>query len=150
MAHVRTQIRDAIEVALASLATPQAVYIERKHRLSHDLLPAVVVSLMDDEAQSDQTTMGDPYEVETDQSFLVELHASAPTGREAAETIDQMDLEVEAALSLDLSLGGLLQNITPAGSQYADSVDQDRVTAVRAVAYLATWRHMFGAADSPE
>lgn len=153
MAHVRTQLRDAVMTALAGLVTPLAVYSERRHNLSPELLPAVIVYLTQAEESDDLQTMqagSVMFHVETEQTLLVELHASDADGQSVCETIDQMELEVEQALAADVSLGGLAEIVAPAGSSIETSVDQDRVIAVRAVSYTIPWRRVFGDADTAE
>lgn len=136
--------------ALGSLVTPQTVEAERRHRLSPDLLPAVLVYLTGSEYQEDLSIMGRPYEVESSQTLSVELHAAGGDGKTVSETIDQLELEVEQALGADTTLGGLLENLIPSASEVESSVEQENVIAVRAVTYIAMWRHAFGAPDTPE
>lgn len=150
MPHVRTQIRDAIETALSSLVVTQTVFIERKLRVSASDFPAVAVEMSGDETEADMTVMGSPFVVETSQAVMIEFHANGPDGKAVSETIDAMQLEVEAALAADLTLGGILENLVPVGSQVEYSTDQDTVVGVRAAIYNAIWRSAFGSPDTPE
>lgn len=136
--------------ALGALATPVTVEAERRHRLSPDLLPAVLVYLTGAEDQSDMMVTGSPYVVESLQTVSIEIHAAGGDGKTVADTIDQVELEVEAALAADTTLGGILENLTPTGSEIESSVEQEHVIAVRAVQYSAIWRHAFGTPDTPE
>lgn len=150
MAHIRTQLRDGLEAQLTGLATPNVILYEFRHRVDVSDMPAVLVSLTNTEPQPGEFTMGNPYEIENQQTVLIEMHATASTGRECMETLDQLELEVEAALASDLTVGGILENIWPGTSELEVNVDQDIVAAVRSNSYIAIWRAQFGAADTPE
>jgi len=150
MPHIRTQLRDGLETQLTGLATPNVVLFEFRHRVDVADMPAVLVSLTNTEPQIGEFTMGSPYEVENQQTVLIEMHATAPTGRACMETLDQLELEIEAALASDLTVGNLLENLWPGTSELEVNVDQDIVAGVRSVSYLAIWRAQFGAADIPE
>ena len=151
MAHLRTQVRNALETALSGLATPVSVLFEFRHRLEAENLPAVLVSLTGTEAQPGEASMGDPaWRVESQQTVMVELHSMQSTGHECMEELDQMELEVEAAMAADTTLGGIIEKIESSGSEVDVNVDQDITAAVRAVTYIATWRADFGAPDTPE
>lgn len=150
MPHIRTQLRDNLETQLSGLVTPQSVLFEFRQRLDVKDMPAVLVSLTSTEAQPGSFTMGNNYEVEQIQTVVVELHATAATGPEVAQILDQLDFEVEQALGTDLSVGGVLENIWPGSSDLEVNVDQDIVAGVRTISYQAIWRAKFGAADTPE
>lgn len=150
MAHIRTQVRDAVETALTGLATPLALHMEARRRLGTEDMPALVVGLTDSEPSDDLRSMGSPYTVETSQTLLVEMFADDASARVAAQTVDQMELEVEAALAADVTLGGILENIEPLGSTVEVNSDQTRVIYLRAVTYRLTWRAGFGTPDVPE
>lgn len=149
--HNRTAIRNAVVALLTTGVTSAAVASERRNRIDSTIRPLCIVALGDDAYSADEMAMGQPaYDVEHAQTVTIEIHVDAATGAECAEEIDQIELEVEAALASDLELGGLVENIVPAGSEMETSTDQDRVIAVRSVAYVAPWRCTFGAPDTPE
>lgn len=150
MPHVRTSIRDAAEAALAALVTPQTVAVERRFPFDIASLPAVNITLMGSEAQPDQTAMGNIYDVETDEALTIEIHAGGMDAKTVCEQIDQIELEIESALAVDVTLGGIVENLVPNGSAFEGSVDQELFLGSRAVSYIAIWRHKFGAADQPE
>jgi hypothetical protein len=137
--------------ALSGLTTPVLVQAERRHRLDATEVPAVLVSTTEDATQPGERSMGTgPYDMETDQNISIELHAQGTDGETVAETLDQLDLEVEQALAADISLGGILEILTQSESAVEFNADQDVVLGVRVVTYVATWRHTFGDADTPE
>ena len=148
--HGRAQIRAAIAAALSSLATPVTVRVEARRRLDPVTdLPAVIVGMGEDTANADMRAMG-PYVVERTQNVMVELHATGADGDTIAGVLDQMDLEVEAALAADLTLGGITEIIEPVTSVAEWTDDQDTLLGSRLVTYAVIWRHDFGAPDVPE
>ena len=147
--HIRTQVRDAIEAALSGLVNATA-YMERKHRMDAGLLPAVLVYLTDCEPQDDMRATTGPFTTETVQTLVCELHAEGVDGKSVAEAIDAMESEVETALAGDAALMALIEILEPAGSQIEMNSEQDRVLGVRSVSYNVTWRHVFGAPETPE
>ena len=112
--------------------------------------PLVIVSLGEDTQDTGLATMGDPiYDVEHAQALDCEIHVEAADGDSCAKAIDQIELEIEAALASDLTLGGICEIIYPAGSELEMLTEQDRVIAVGSVAYVVPWRCPFGAPDPP-
>ena len=151
MAHNRTQIRDAVVTLLQATVTSATIYSERRNRIDSVMRPLCIVSMGSDDPDVSQRAMGQPtYMVEHAQVMTVEIHTEATDGQIAAEAIDQIQLEVEGALASDLSLGGLVEMIEPAGSELEMLTDQDRVIAVRSVNYSLPWRAKFGTPDEPE
>lgn len=154
--HVRTLIRNAVSTALSGLATPATVLTEPHRRIAPDDLPAVLMSVTDDEPQPDRMTMGSPqYEMERTQAVSIELHAGGSDGQTIAETIDQMDLEVEQAIAASSvspspALGGFAEIVSMTESTIEWNSDQDYILAARTVVYSVAWRHVFGAPDAPE
>ena len=149
MAHGREQIRNAVAVALGAV-TSGTVYMERANRLEPSDLPGILVYMGDDTQQAGERAMGSMYDVEVDQTILVELHAAGATGVDVALAIDAMDEDVEQLLAGDSALNGLLDILVRESSTMTMSTEQDRVIALRAVTYVATWRHVFGAPETPE
>ena len=147
--HARAQLRAAIATALSGLATPLAVYTERSHRLGPENLPAVLYSLTSDTAQADQRGMGAPT-VERDQILAVELHAAGPDGETVADTIDELEVEVEAALVAAWPGWGILEDFNAQDSEIEMNADQEQILGVRTTQYVLTWRAPLGSPDNPE
>lgn len=151
MAHNRSQIRDAVVGLLTASVSSATIYSERRNRIDSTMRPLVIVSLGTDDPDASRRAMGQPvYQVEHAQVLTVEIHTEAADGQVAAEAVDQIQLEIEGALASDLSLGGLVEIIEPAGSELEMLTDQDRVIAVRSCNYVLPWRAEFGAPDTPE
>ena len=148
--HARAQLRAAIATALSGLATPLAVYTERSHRLGPENLPAILFSLTGDTAQADQRGMGAPMDVERDQTLALEFHAAGPDGATVADTLDQLELEAEAALEAAWSAWGILEQFAPQDSEIEMNSDQEQILGVRTTQYVLTWRAPMGAPDNPE
>ena len=144
-------MRDAIVALIKTGVTSATTYSERRHRIDSSLRPLVIVSLGEDTADTGEASMGDPlYSVEHIQSVVCEIHVEAADGQVCAEAIDQIELEIESALSSDITLGGLCEIIYPVASELEMQTEQDRVIAVRSVAYAVPWRSAFGSPDTPE
>lgn len=149
--HNRTAIRESLLTLLSTMATPSAVYAERRHRIGSAMRPLVIFSLGETTPEPGEMAMGGTaYVVEHVQTITLELHAEGADGDAVADTIDQMELEAEQLLASDLTLGGLVEMIYPGTSQLEMSDDQDRVIGVRSVTYTVPWRAVFGAPDTPE
>lgn len=147
--HIRGQVRAAISAALTDIMTSGSVYTERANRLGADDLPALLIYMADETAENDQRGMG-PYVVETSQSVTLELHAAGDDGAAVHTAIDAMDSESEALLAADAPLAALLELLERQSSTVEMNTDQDRVYGLRTVTYVATWRHVFGAPETPE
>jgi len=151
VAHNRTAIRDAVVSLLKAGVTSATTYSERRQRIDSTLRPLVIVSLGEDVQDIGQAAMGQPvYEIQHDQVLTCEIHVEAAEGQECAEAIDQIELEIEAALASDMTLGGICEVIYPAASELEMQTEQDRVIAVRSVNYTIPWRCAFGSPDTPE
>jgi len=152
--HNRQAIRDALAIALAGVSA--TLYVEPRRRVDVESLPAVMVSLGDDEADEDESAMaaaGSTWTVEHRQNVNIEIMGSGvgdTAGRTVADAIDDLEVEIEAAVAADTTLGGICEIIAPAGSTYETNADGETVIAVRTVAYLAIWRAVFGSPDTPE
>lgn len=105
MAHVRKQIRDALETLLTGLTTTGSnVEANRVYEVQSDKLPALNIIVGEEDISRD--TQGG-----TLQRFavvVVECYAAATTGLD--DTLDQIVAEVETAVGSDPLLGGLLNH----------------------------------------
>ena len=88
--------------------------------------------------------------LEREQTVTLELHAAGSDGEQIAGTVDQMDLEVEAALAVDQTLGGIALFIQRGESSIEWTDDQDTLYAARTTPYVVHWRADFGTPDLPE
>ena len=105
MAHIRTQVRDAVVAALTGLPTTgPRVFVMRTYPLDHERLPALLIYVLDE--QSMPAEMGDAREIERQMSVTIEAIAD---GKGFDEELDKIAVEVEKALTLSAGLGGILK-----------------------------------------
>lgn len=150
MPHIRTQLRNAVEAAFSSLSHPSTVSTERQHRLDAGMLPAVVFYITSAEPQDESRSMTGAYTVEMAHTLAVEMHADGVDGKTVAESLDQMDLEVEAVIAQDTGIMSVAEIVEVGGSEIEWNTEQDRVLGMRSTSYILTTRHQFGAPDTPE
>lgn len=86
--HCRKQIRDAIESALAGMATVQSIQTGRVHPLDSDLLPAVLI-FTNEEVVEDLNKAGDGTRNLT---VAIEAHTQ---GANVVDTLDAIAAEAE-------------------------------------------------------
>ncbi|MDH4229666.1 MAG: phage minor tail U family protein [Nitrospirota bacterium] len=80
MPHVRTQIRNAVTMALAGLASTGAnVHPSRVWILQQTDLPALLVYAVSDQVDEEQLTIGRPRKLTRDLSLVVEARAAGIT-----------------------------------------------------------------------
>lgn len=102
MTHARKQIRDALVTRVTGLATTGArVYAHRYHEFNDDELPGLRVYADGEEKLGEY--MGGRQQRRT--TFVVEACAKVLATLE--DTLDQIALEVEAAIGAENTLGGL-------------------------------------------
>lgn len=103
-AHVRTQIRLAAKAALTGLATTGAsVHVNRSARLSLRQLPALVLTVEDEEVEP----IGASSMLMRQLAVAVDGYASVSSGVD--DLLDQIGKEVEIALVAAGTLGGLIK-----------------------------------------
>lgn len=106
MAHARKQIRDAVAVLLTDLATTgRRVFPSRVYSLDEDDLPSLSVFTVDtgnDEVVS-KITLGNPPRFHRTCPLTIEGHAIVDDNID--DTLDQISLEVEVAMSAPLTIG---------------------------------------------
>ena len=107
MAHLRTQIRDRIVTVLTGLATTGAgVYKSRVFAVSSDNLPCILVYTGDE--VSEPVNMSGDRRYERTVTVKVEALTMGVDGHD--DQLDQIGLEVEAAINADVELNGLAED----------------------------------------
>lgn len=118
MAHIRTQVRDGVEAALKDLpSTQNRVFVTRTYPLDHRRLPALLVYVLDE--RSEPVEMGPGRDMERQMSVTIEAIAD---GKGYDDELDQIALEIEAALAQSNYLGGLVKEL------YLQSTNLDLAT----------------------
>ncbi|KZK82411.1 hypothetical protein PsAD46_03539 [Pseudovibrio sp. Ad46] len=122
MAHIRTQVRDAVEAALKGLpSTEDRCFVTRTFPLDHKRLPALLVYVLDE--QSQPAEMGADRDIERQMSVTVEATAD---GKGFDDELDQIAVEVETALAGSGFLGGLVKELYLQSTNLDIAVRRDR------------------------
>ncbi|KZL21122.1 hypothetical protein PsAD2_00406 [Pseudovibrio axinellae] len=122
MAHIRTQVRDAVEAALKGLpSTAERVFVTRTYPLEHKRLPALLIYILDE--QSQPAEMGPGRDIERQMSITVEAIAD---GRGFDDELDQIAVEVEGALAGSHYLNGLVKELYLQSSNLNLATGRDR------------------------
>lgn len=107
MAHVRQQIRDQVVTLLTGLSTTGShVYKHRYYPMSETSLPGIII-YTEDESQTYQT-MGADRTIQYELTLRVEAFVKAVADYD--DTLDDISLEVQNALTADRTLNGLAKD----------------------------------------
>lgn len=116
--HVRTQIRDAVVMALTGLATTGSrVYAGRARPVAADSDPYLLIYAT--EERSEVEAMGADPVILRELTLAVEGRALASEAAALEETLDRIALEVEPAVVRDSSLGGRTREVTLTATRVA-------------------------------
>ena len=127
MAHVRKQIRDAIVTALTGLTTTVSnVFRSRIYPLEQTKLPGICIFTRSEAVEFDTLTMARSINRVLD--VQVEAYVSATANYD--NTLDQIAVEVEEALSADVTFGGLAKDTQVTAFEADFSGDGEQPVAV--------------------
>jgi len=127
MAHVRKQIRDAIVTALTGLTTTGSnVFRSRIYPLEQTKLPGICIFTRSEAVEFDTLTMARSINRVLD--VQVEAYVSATANYD--NTLDQIAVEVEEALSADVTFGGLAKDTQVTAFEADFSGDGEQPVAV--------------------
>lgn len=108
MAHIRTQLRDALKTRLTGLATTGArVFANRFEKISDAELPAL--EIMNDSEQIVSRSIGSqaaPHARSEMRTVSFVVRAMVKTNTAPDDALDQICLEVEKAVASDIFFGG--------------------------------------------
>lgn len=109
MAHVRAQIRAKLVAVLSGLATTGAnVYANRKELVPASNLPAVFIMNDNDEIKARAIgSQAAPHARNEMSTVMMKIQAAAKATAGLDDTLDEICLEVQKAISADIFLGGL-------------------------------------------
>lgn len=131
MSHLHTQIRGAVVTALTGLATTgPRVYANRLMQLPDALQPTLVVTL--DEESAEGILIHAPQTYQRRLALVVAAYAKASAGLD--DTLDQIGLEVENALSGGINVGGRTLDLNYTGMTFDDELS-DQSTGVRRMTF---------------
>ncbi len=107
MAHMRKQIRDAVITLCTGLSTTGTkIFNHRVYPLGSNKLPGLCVYSQDE--NTIYQSISPPRSVMRTLNVVVESYVKSTTGYD--DTIDQIALEVEKAITADVTLGGLAKD----------------------------------------
>jgi len=139
MAHVRTQIRNAIAASLDGLTTTASNVVASRIKPERDF-PSLSVYTVDEDNEFE--TMGSPRGEKRDLEVIIEAHVEAVTGFD-----DQLDLicqEIEEQLAGDASLkiknGGLLYDLYLSRTSIDLLKETATPTGIAKLQYFAEYR----------
>lgn len=111
MAHVRTQIRNAVKTILTGLPTTgNRVFVSRVYPLEKADLPGIIIFTEQDETDNSQAAINNGSLILWSQLHTV-VKAYAKGTAQVHNTLDQIALEVRKVLLTNQNLGGLTENI---------------------------------------
>lgn len=144
MAHLHTQIRNAIKAKVTSLATTGArVYANRLHPLRDADLPALLITC-DTEAVELLTAHAPAMQLRK-LDVLVDGVAKASTALD--DTLDQISLEVETALAAGITVGGQVLYPVYSGGEFRDET-LEKPVGVKSMRFSVQFSAMSNAPDT--
>lgn len=143
-AHAHTQIRTALVAALTGLATTGTnVFPNRLHPLADADLPALRIFADRDEVES--LSIHAPVTQGHALAVIVECAAKANSALE--DTLDQIQQEVEIALSAGLTVDSQWLQPLLTGSQYSDEIGATNA-AVKQLQFVIAYHTLNNAPDA--
>ncbi len=139
MAHVRTQIRQAVRAALIAGGTSAGprVYLGRLRPFEVDELPAITIQRGDE--QSEAATIGGPIEeLDRDYALRITLHVLA-ADESYEEEIDELAAQVETIIARDAFNAGGAQFIYPTGTTPSESDEGEYIVARDTIEFKARY-----------
>jgi len=145
MAHVITQIRDAIAANLGAMATVPAsrVFVDRLYALERADLPCVLVSVTNDTATPGSFGAG----IVFDRNVTIDVHVCVSAKGTFDTDANAIQDEVEKAIAADPTLGGVATVVRYTGRAKTISGDGDTPFVALALQYDAAYRTLSTAPD---
>lgn len=108
MKHVRQQIREALATVLNSQPLVGAnVFINRTQPVTDSVLPCLIIAVENDESESASMS----YPRLANHRLVISIRAFAHANSALDDALDAMCMNVEKALSANISLGGLTKDL---------------------------------------
>lgn len=127
MAHLRKQIRDNIITAVTGLTTTGTkVFNHRAYPLGSNKLPGICVYTQDESTV--YQSISPPRSVMRTLTVVIEAYVKATSGYD--DIIDQIALEVEEAVTADVTRGGLAKDTRVTGFTSEVSADGEQPACV--------------------
>lgn len=136
MAHLRTQIRNALAAQLTGLAsTASRVSTTQFYPVAPSSLPCLLIVTEDENIEA--ASIGWPPVLARELRARVVALASGTSGHEDA--LDQIAAEVEVALAADRTLGGLVKSAQLVGLRPSFDAESERPVGRMEMLYLFTY-----------
>ena len=135
MSHARTQIRDAIFGILDIAISNVTIQKSRIYPIGEGKLPAILIYARQENLQ--EVTISKPRTHFRSLSLVIEVIAKANSNLD--QTLDDIAVQIEEALSADTTLGGLVKNtiLQTTDIQYLD--EGDKPHGVMLMTYSVTY-----------
>lgn len=145
MSHAHTLIRSAIKTALTGLATTGArVHAQRRLPLAESQLPALRIYL---DSESAEDLSADAPAVQQRRP-VISVECCAKLGAATLDDqLDQMALEVEAALALGITVDGVPLTPTYSGCDHDDDM-LDKPVAIKRLQFTLKYHALATAPDA--
>lgn len=142
MAHIRTQIRNALSTRLTGLTTTGArVFNNRLEPLQFTELPALLV--MNDSEIINGRSFGSqlaPHARRELRTISYKVRAVVKANAAIEDTLDQICLETEKAIGSDIFMGGLTVDARLISTVYEKDESSDKVEAIADMIFeFDTW-----------
>lgn len=139
MAHIRQAIRDNIKASLTGLSlTGGRVFSNRVYPLAAPKLPCLLIYTEREDINT--LSQGRPRTQRRDLTVNVEIYVKGTSNYDAE--LDTISAEIEAALGVDITCGGLASDVVPINfnAQYSGDGDQPVAVGVMSirVSYMTT------------
>lgn len=145
MPHARKSIRDGLVTALTGLATTGSrVYRTRLYPLANGKLPGLAIYTNSEETS--YLTMRQPRTLEKKLMIDVEIYVKGTTNYD--DSLDQIALEIEAAIYTDVTLGGLARDTVIRSFKADFNGDGDQPICAGIMSIEVTYVTLEGAADT--
>lgn len=145
MPHARKQIRDAVVAALTGLATTGTkVFQSRVNPLANGKLPGLALFTQSETA--DYLTMRLPRTQERKLTVGVEIYVKGVANYD--DSLDQIALEVEAAIYADVTLGGIARDTVIRSFNADFNGDGDQPVCAATMSIEVTYVTLEGAAGT--
>jgi len=144
MTHIRQQIRESLATVISGLTTTgENVYQSRVY--PYDILPCLSVYTKEETAEYDSLSF--PRSSRRELLLTIEIRAKEST--DVDDKIDQISAEVEAAVSADITLGGISKDIQYQGIDIQLEGGTNQPTALGIMNYNIIYRVLETDAEQP-
>ena len=132
MSHIRKQVRDAVSAALT--AAGLSVSASRAWPVQREQLPLVLVYVREEELEPVDMGGGDRA---LRRRMSVHIEALAEASETVDDDLDALGVQIERALAMDRTLGGVTHDLVPESASLSMDADGERVFGALRMEYIA-------------